>query len=120
MQPRPAVGQIRLASALSVLVGLWQASAPFVLGYSGLLRPTVNDVLIGGIVAVLAASRYLGAYETAWPSWVSALLGGWLLVAPFALDYTTLGPASLNDLIVGTILIVLGFWNAAATNTVQG
>ena len=39
----------------NVVLGLWLVAAPFVLGYSGFARPRWNDVLVGLIVATLAA-----------------------------------------------------------------
>lgn len=48
-------------------------------------------------------------------SWINALLGLWLLVAPFIIGYSgTSGGATWNDAIVGIIVIVIGVWGASA------
>lgn len=109
------VGQVKLASGLNVLAGIWEIIAPFVLGYSSNSAVTTNDVIVGIIVAVLAAIRFFGAYAAAWLSWVNAVLGLWLIAAPFVLHYG--GTARTNDIIVGIIMAVLGAWSAMASNS---
>lgn len=107
------VGQVKLASGLNVIAGIWEILAPFILGYSGFVTPTTNAIIVGLIVAVLAAIRFLGAYSAAWMSWLNAVLGVWLIVAPFILGYGN--PARTNDIIVGIVIAVLGAWSALAT-----
>lgn len=109
------VDQVKLASGLNVLAGIWEIIAPFVLGYSSNSTATTNDVIVGIIVAVLAAIRFFGAYAAAWLSWVNAVLGLWLIAAPFVLHYG--GTARTNDIIVGIIMAVLGAWSAMASNS---
>jgi len=41
---------------LNVAAGLWLVIAPFVLGFSGDHVAAVNSILVGGLVALLAAS----------------------------------------------------------------
>lgn len=115
MQTQAPVGQIRLASGLNVLAGLWEIIAPFVLGYSGDAVATTNDVVVGIVVAIFAAIRFLGAYGAAWLSWVNAVLGVWLIVAPFILGYSGIAAATTNDIILGIIIAALGVWGALAT-----
>jgi hypothetical protein len=106
--------QVRLASGLNVVMGIWEILAPFILGYSSASVPTTNAIIVGLIVTVLAAIRFFGAYRAAWLSWVNAVLGVWLIVAPFILGYA--GNARTNDIIVGVIIAALGTWSALATN----
>jgi len=112
---QPAVSQIKLASGLNVLAGVWEILAPFILGYSAYATPTTNAIIVGLIVTVLAAVRFLGAYRAAWMSWVNAVLGVWLIVAPFILGYT--GTPRTNDIIIGIIIALLGAWSAMATRS---
>jgi hypothetical protein len=110
---QPVNNQVKLASGLNVLAGIWEILAPFILGYSGFVTPTTNAIIVGLIVAVLAAIRYFGAYSASWLSWINAILGVWLIVAPFILGYGN--PARTNDIIVGIIIAVLGTWSALAS-----
>ena len=111
---QPAVSQVKLASGLNVLAGIWEVLAPFILGYAAYATPTTNAIIVGLIVTVLAAVRFLGAYRAAWMSWVNAILGVWLIVAPFILGYA--GTPRTNDIIVGIIIAVLGTWSALASS----
>jgi len=107
---RSNVGQIKLASGLTVVVGIWEILAPFVLGYSLVPPPTINAVLIGFIITILASIRFFGAFDAAWLSWINAALGVWLILAPFILGYRD--AAMVNDIIVGIIVLMLGTWSA--------
>jgi SPW repeat len=89
-----------------------------------------NDVLVGIVVAVLAVARLARPLMNPSLSWTNALLGLWLVVAPFVLGYgvaveaealATAGAvggaqaAMWNDVIVGVIVLVLGAWSALST-----
>lgn len=117
MQAQTHIGQVKLASGLNVLAGIWEIIAPFLLGYAAAATPTTNAIIIGLVVAVLAAIRYFGAYQAAWLSWICAILGIWLIIAPFALGYSGIAAATTNDIIVGIIIAALGTWSALASRT---
>ena len=110
-----AIGQVKLASGLNVLAGIWEVLAPFILGYAAEATPTTNAILVGLIVTVLAAIRFLGAYRAAWMSWVNAALGAWLIAAPFILGY--FGTPRINDIILGIIIAFFGTWSALASSS---
>jgi hypothetical protein len=108
---------MRTAKSLSWLVavaGLWEVLAPFILGYSATTVAMWNAIVIGVVLIVLAAwtafsenVRFDRNLE-----WFSALMGVWLVVAPFILAYSTTGVAMWNDIIVGVVVIVLSAWAA--------
>jgi hypothetical protein len=109
-------GQIMTASGIDVLVGLWLIISPWVLAYHSLAAATTNDVIFGIIIAVLAASRFFGAYDIAWPSWVNVVLGVWILVSPWFLGYSMHMAALWNNVFFGIAVIVLAGWSALTTN----
>ena len=82
------------------------------LGYSA-RDPRWNDVVFGIIVGVFALTRALGAYREDWLSWINALIGIWLIVAAFTIDYTS--TAGVNDVILGVIVFLLAAGSAEAT-----
>ena len=43
---RSNVGQIKLASGLTTLAGIWEILAPFVLGYNLDPPPTINAIIV--------------------------------------------------------------------------
>lgn len=107
--------QIKSASGFNLLLGLWLIIAPFLLSYAT-SASRGNDITIGIIVALLAAFRLLGVYRAAWLSWLNALLGIWLIIAPFVLRYGS-SSALWNDVIVGLFIAFLGLWSATASRS---
>ncbi len=124
-EPAPARGaaapswreEVMGASGLNVLAGLWLIIAPFVLDYSG-GDPIWNDVISGGIIALLALSRVFGLQREAALSWLNALVGAWLVASAFWLDNTA--SAGWNDVLLGVVVIGLAVWSAGAGESARG
>jgi SPW repeat len=117
MDPAPGGGwrdEVKGASGLNVLAGIWLIIAPWVLGYS-VADPRWNDVIFGIIVGIFGLTRVLGAYRESWLSWLNALIGVWIFIAAFTIDST--GTASVNDIVLGVIVFVLGIWSASASES---
>lgn len=102
------------ASAFNIVAGFWLIVAPFLLGYSELGLAVRNDVLVGVVVLVLAWARASSPREIPGLSWFNALLGLWLIAAPFVLGYDSVAAARWNDVSVGLIVAVLATWSAAS------
>jgi hypothetical protein len=79
------------------------------------------------VVAALAVARLARPLMNPSLSWINALLGLWLILAPFVLGYGAAVEAEAlaaagavggaqaamwNDIIVGVIVLVLGAWSA--------
>jgi len=108
---------VKTASALLLLAGVWLFFSPFVFQYTS-VSPILNDVLLGLVVALLAASRIIEKnIMIAWPSWLHLGLGVWLMFAPLLLRYPLFSAAVANDLIAGIVVIMLGTWAALSTPT---
>lgn len=104
--------QVRIASGINVLIGLWLIIAPFALAYES-SQGYWNDIIVGILIGAFALMRFMGAFRAAWLSWINVLLGIWLIIAPFALGYAT-ARSHWNDVIVGIIVAVLAAWSAFA------
>jgi hypothetical protein len=99
-----------------MLVGLWLAVSPFFLGFAVYSGALWNSVIVGVAVLLLAGSREMGdGYKVAWPSWVNAILGLWLIASPFIIGYSFLQTALWNHVIAGALVVVLATWSALAT-----
>jgi hypothetical protein len=112
--------QVRWASGVNVLAGLWMIISPFVLGYSNLSGALWSDVIVGIAIAVVAAIRAGGAVDQPWLSWVNALLGAWLIVSPWVLGFADSANALWNNVIIGVIVLVLGAWSGFASRSGTG
>lgn len=120
--------QGKLASALIALAGIWLLIEPF------LLEPIVagnfwNDIVVGALLLVLGGYNYyrranddLGSTAVAG---LAALLGLWLIVAPWVYGIETPQGEIVtelgfwNDVVVGLLVLVLGVYSVYETRTVD-
>jgi hypothetical protein len=120
--------QGKLASALIALAGVWLMIEPF------LIEPIVagnfwNDILVGALLLVLGGYNYyrrsndeLGNTAVAG---MAALLGLWLIVAPWVYGIDTPGGQVVNelgfwnDIVVGLVVLVLGVYSVYESRTVD-
>lgn len=117
---RPATttptSQVKTASGIDLLLGIWLILAPFILLYDN-VAPFWNDIIIGILIACLAGYRLARPVRTAGASWTNVGIGVWLVIAPWILNYAMTPEATWNDIIVGLIVVVCASWSAVATPT---
>jgi SPW repeat len=101
---------VRALSWINFVLGLWLIVAGFVLS-RGSAPVMTEEVVLGIIIAVLAFWSAIGTEATAL-SWAIAVAGLWTLIAPSVIHYTILTASKTNDIVVGIIVLVLGFANA--------
>lgn len=111
-------GQVKTASGINVILGLWFLISPWVYGYTAMHAGSVwNNIIVGIIIAILAAIRFFSPYSATWLSWLNALLGVWVVISPWIYGYSANGGRTWNSVILGIIVIVLSIWSASATNS---
>lgn len=109
--------RIKWASGLNIIAGLWTLISPWVLGASALGAVMTSNVIVGIIVAVLAAIRSFGAYQATWLSGINVILGIWLFISAFVFGGPgVLGALFASNLIFGVIIVVLGIGSGMASN----
>jgi hypothetical protein len=94
-------------------LGAWLFLSPFV------FLPSSNGIDTNAQVVGLAVVLFAGLAlvdSRMWEEWINLVLGGWLIVAPFALGFSAEKVPTWNSLIVGTTLGVLSFWLIAVAN----
>lgn len=108
--------QVKVASGLNVLFGLWLIISPFVMGFSALSTAAMWDaIIVGIIVAVLAAIRFFNTDSSSALSWINALLGIWMIISPWIFGVAGMTGALWDFIIVGIAFLVFGVWSALAT-----
>ncbi len=101
----------RILNIFIVLMGIWNVIATFVFGYPPGAFSFWNTLLAGVLIAALAGAAYV--YEDRAISAIldvaAALVGAWLVAAPFILSfaYNSLQFSS-NPTIIGIVVIFLG------------
>jgi uncharacterized membrane protein len=103
----------------NTVLGLWLIAAPFVLSVSG---PGLwNAVIVGSLIALGGGYNwYLATQgeEVNRPiAYSVALLGLWVIAAPFAFGVGT--AAMWNDVIVGALVTTFGGYNGYASTDRQ-
>ena len=114
---------------LSLMLGVWLLTSPFLLGYLSSFTPDANvlrvmaerglpsfewrnlamtwsDVASGMLIVVFSFLALDASRRHAWAQWANAAVGGWLLFAPLVF-WTPLPVAYANDTLVGGLVIAL-------------
>ena len=94
---------------LSLLAGLYLAASPWIAGFSGLSNLTVNN-LITGIVLTVLALGFGSVYERTYGmSWAAVAIGVWTIIAPWVVsgDVDTTRTVTSN-VIVGAVAVIAG------------
>lgn len=109
-----------IAEGIALLAALFLAASPWIVGFSALSAITVNNLIAGGAVALLAVSL-TGAYGRLHGlTWVVPAIGIWTIVAPWAIvgamdtTRTIWSNAFSGGVIVacGLFMLVMGFFRA--------
>ena len=96
----------RWQDGVILLLGIWLVISPWVFGYPNDSPPTINAVIAGAIMAILAAFDLYKTYV--WAVLLNIVLGAWVAASPWLVTSNRMMSASL--LIVGIATIVLGLW----------
>ena len=102
------------SSWINILLSIWVIVSPFVLA-SHSSKTIWNNVVAGAVVGILALLRW-GMHQTGW-SWLSLILGMWLVISPFVLFLS--GPAMWNNVILGVIIAAFALTNTYSKVSVE-
>jgi hypothetical protein len=110
------MGTAKAFGWVTLVAGVWEILAPFIIGYSSVTGPTTNAIILGIVLGLfglwVALSKSASTVRTL--SWVNAILGAWLIVAPFIINYGGKTGPLVNDIIVGVVVAVLEVWGAVS------
>ncbi len=108
--------QIRTASGLIVLSGLWLIVSPFVLSFAGSVG--MWDAIVVGVVGViLGGIQYANPEGNPVLSWLVVLLGLWLYFSMYLFGWTDIMRVFQDFTIVGAGFVIFGLWSALAHRT---
>ncbi|MGY6651440.1 SPW repeat domain-containing protein [Amycolatopsis sp. TRM77291] len=112
-----------VAGACTFLAGVWLILSPFVLDHEctgGGFDGHWNDVLVGIALIAIGSAPLVEPRAASWWFSVPPILGLWLLVAPFVLEYNDGMPApgvTTSDIAVGVFLLLI--WYVIPTSRVS-
>jgi hypothetical protein len=96
---------------VNAVLGAWLILSPWVSRFSGDMTATANSVVIG--VALLAAALGAMLMPRAWEEWTEAVLGLWMIAAPWVLGYSALTNAVYASVVIGIVVLALALWTLA-------
>jgi hypothetical protein len=105
MLTRNCAAEARVASGINILLGIWLLVSPWVFGYQAAGQAAIwNSVIVGALIAILAASNCFAQHVHTSPNWINVLLALWAMISPVVYGYTA-NTAGLGDNLLLAILI---------------
>lgn len=105
--PESPPSGIQLASGLNVAAGLWVFFSPWVFGYAVDSAAMWVSMVSGAIIVSIGLIRSLHPRTNPSWSWVSFIVGLWVVITPWVYGYTFNVPAVWSDVIVGLSVALL-------------
>ncbi|SNS07111.1 SPW repeat-containing protein [Streptosporangium subroseum] len=99
---------------LSLLAGLWLAISPWVVGFNGLSRISVSNLVTGIALAALAMAFAAAFGRTYGLSWIAAIIGIWTIIVPWVTRSATTSTIWTN-VVTGVIIFLLGMGAVAVS-----
>lgn len=96
--------------SLNALLGLGLFLSPRILNYVAESNAALNAHIVGTVMVLMALAA-LFAFRI-WEEWISAVLGAWLVVAPWVLDFSGHSAATRTSVLIGIAAFVLAIWSA--------
>jgi hypothetical protein len=99
----------RVANGLIFLSGLYLAISPWVVGFHPRRTISVNDLLTGIAIALLALGLASAYDRTHGVAWVAPLIGVWTIIAPWVVSPHHPTRAMIaSNVAVGALIVLLG------------
>lgn len=111
---------MQVVDGLTLLSGLYLALSPWIVGFIDRQGITVNNLVVGLAVAVLAIGFTAAFGRTHGLTWVLPILGVWTIIAPWVIrgDQSTVG-SIWSNVLVGLVITALGLAALAAQRSLQ-
>ncbi|KAB8193039.1 hypothetical protein FH608_022140 [Nonomuraea phyllanthi] len=96
-------------SGLTFLSGLYLAISPWVVGFFGRTNLTVNNLITGIALALLAAGTASAYGRMHGLTWVMPIIGVWTIITPWVLAPHSAGTGALiSNVVTGAVIIACG------------
>ena len=107
---------IRTMSIINGIFGIWLIISPYILSYDT-AQAKWQQTVAGAVVLILSLVR-ISAPRQVWTSWVNALIGIWMIIAPYATGYKATA-SFWNEVIFGILIALVGISNGATRSSGQ-
>lgn len=113
MMEKPRSG-VQLTSGLTLAAGLWVFFSPWIFGYAMDPAALGASLVSGVIIVAIGLARTLRPHTGAGWSWVSFIVGLWVVITPWVYGYSFNVPAVWSDVIVGLLVALLALLSTLA------
>ena len=96
---------LQAGRAFLLLLGLWLAVSPWVVGYARHAH-AVSDTIVGILIAAAVIVSVLTRAVTPVPLWTALLLGVWTIITPIMYGQAGESFSANNDLVVGLLTVL--------------
>lgn len=93
---------------VNLALGLWIFASPWVFRGATGASITWNMYIVGIAIAATAIGALI-LFQT-WEEWVNIVLGGWLLLSPWILEFSSSALLTWNAVIAGAIVVIAAGW----------
>jgi hypothetical protein len=107
-----AMTEQRWQDAVLVFIGGWVLLSPWIIPYvlgSSVTGAAAWSHYITGLMIAATGIVAFGAYQI-WEEWVNILLGLWLVISPWVLNFTHVTVFTWNAVAAGAIVLTLSAW----------
>jgi hypothetical protein len=114
--------QVRIASGINLLLGLFLISIPWLFGEIRVgydTSPDLSCFVIGTFLTLSSALRVCSPHGLAGLSGANVAFGFWTLLSPWTYGYGTESVHTLISVIAGVAIVVFGTWSGCATLSEQ-
>lgn len=98
-------------TGLTMVLGVWLAVSPWLVLPAPLASSV--DAWVAGAAILLVATVSLRSRRPEEFQWFNVMLGVWVFLAPWALDFAGSAGAAWNGWIVGAAVAVLSLWSSS-------
>jgi hypothetical protein len=108
---------MKALSWIIAFLGLWEFGdivALFVPRFGNIPSFLWNHIIVGLILMIVGvwAAKARNASAARTMNWIAIIAGLWLIIGSFILRYPVIAAGLWNDIIIGTMVLILGVWVA--------
>lgn len=99
----------QLVESVTVLAGIYLALSPWIVGFTELSTITLNNLVTGIAVALLALGFASAFGRTHGLTWVVPILGIWTIVSPWVVSgEVNTAEVVVSNVIIGALILLFG------------
>lgn len=95
-----------------LVLAVWLFFSPFFLGYESSTGIAASDSYVLGVLVAIFSIAALANPQN-WEEWINVVLGIWLIIAPFVLQFRTDQVAMANHIVLGILIAGDALWALA-------